>query len=77
MISSIISTERLLLSKIYEEISNIQETNNKRPERILIAKLVMKTFIFGTALPNTAKETLTKKFKAINGAAMRVPMTKT
>ena len=37
----------------------------------------MKTFIFGTALPNTAKETLTKKFNAIKGAAIKVPRTKT
>jgi hypothetical protein len=55
----------------------MEDTSNKSPERILMAKLVMKTFILGTALPNTAKETLIRKFKAMKGAAISVPMTKT
>ena len=33
----------------------------------------MKTFIFGTAFPKTAKDTLIKKFIAMNGAAISVP----
>jgi hypothetical protein len=40
-------------------------------------KLVMNTFILGTALPSTAKDMLIIKFKAIKGAAMRVPIIKT
>ena len=71
------STDLLLASKIYEVIKSIEETSKTSPERILIAKLVIKTFIFGTALPKTAKDMLIKKFIAINGAAIKVPKTKT
>ena len=71
------STDLLLASKTYEVIKSIEETSKTSPERILIAKLVIKTFIFGTALPKTAKDMLIKKFIAINGAAIKVPKTKT
>ena len=37
----------------------------------------MNTFILGTALPRTAKEMLIIKFKAMNGAAIKLPITKT
>ena len=37
----------------------------------------MKTFILGTALPRTANEMLIIKFKAMKGAAIKVPTTKT
>ena len=62
---------------MYEVIKRIEETNKTRPDKIRIAKLVIKTFILGTALPKTAKETLIKKFKAIKGAAIKVPKMKT
>ena len=34
----------------------MEETSKTSPERILIAKLVINTFILGTALPKTAKD---------------------
>ena len=55
----------------------MEDTNRISPERILMAKLVMNTFILGTALPRTANETLIRKFNAIKGAAISVPITKT
>lgn len=55
----------------------MEDRNKISPERILMEKLVMKTFILGTAFPKTAKETLIRKFNAIKGAAISVPMTKT
>jgi hypothetical protein len=58
-------------------ISIKQETSKTSPDNIRIAKLVIKTFIFGTAFPNTAKETLIRKFIAIKGAAINVPNIKT
>jgi len=48
-----------------------------KPERIRIEKLVINTFIFGTAFPRTANDTLMRKFKAMKGAAISVPTTKT
>jgi hypothetical protein len=58
-------------------INRIEETKSMSPDRIRIAKLVINTFILGTAFPRTAKEILIKKFNAINGAAIKVPSTKT
>jgi hypothetical protein len=54
-----------------------EEISNVRPQAIRTEKLVIKTFIFGTAFPSTANEMLIRKFIAINGAAMRVPKTHT
>ena len=48
---------------MYEVIKRIEETNKTRPDKIRIAKLVIKTFILGTALPKTAKETLIKSLR--------------
>jgi hypothetical protein len=58
-------------------INKSEETNRVSPPRIRIEKLVIKTFILGTALPRTANETLTIKFKAIKGAEIKVPIMKT
>ena len=55
----------------------MEETNKIKPDKIRIAKLVINTFIFGTALPRTAKEIFIKKFNAMKGAAIRVPRTNT
>jgi hypothetical protein len=50
---------------------SMEETSRTKPDNIRIAKLVINTFILGTALPNTAKEILIKKFNAMNGAAIK------
>ena len=62
---------------MYELINKIEETSKTKPDSIRMEKLVINTFILGTALPRTAKETLIKKFRAIKGAAIKVPMIKT
>ena len=62
---------------MYEVRSKRDDTKRTNPPKILTEKLVIKTFIFGTALPSTAKETLTRKLSAMKGAAIRVPITNT
>ena len=46
------------------------------PASILAEKLRINTFNFGTTFPNTAKTRLTRKFTAITGAAIRMPILK-
>ena len=62
---------------MYEVIKRIEETSNTSPDKIRIAKLVIKTFILGTAFPRTANDMLIKKFNAMKGAAISVPRTNT
>ena len=55
----------------------MEETSKTNPDNMRIAKLVINTFIFGTAFPKTANEMLIRKFNAMKGAAIRVPKTNT
>jgi hypothetical protein len=55
----------------------MDETNKTKPAIILTEKLVINTFILGTAFPRTANDILMMKFKAIKGAAIKTPKTKT